>query len=432
MRRALTKSLGGLLLPLALHAQAPAGPLTLGGAARLAAQRATGAAVGAFRAEAAEARAAEARSALLPNVSASFGDGQRTFNTASFGLTLPGFDPAGEIRGPVRTVDMRGRVSVPVYSPTALERYRTAQAAAAGANRDAEVAADLAGTTAALSYVRLVRAEAQVAARAADSALAGELLDIARRQLSAGTGVGLDVTRAQAQLASVRTAQIAARAERDRSRVALLRALDLPLDAPLVLGDSLGALARDEAAQPASTVRPDVLAAEAAVRTAERALSAVRAEGLPTVSVFADDGATSNGYAKLLNTYSYGLQLSVPIFEGFRGNARKDVQQAAVREAQARLHELQSQAEADVTLARMELSSAREQLEASADRLRLAEQEVSQARERFRAGVAGNADVIAAQLSLDLARSQHIEVQTALVSARVALARAQGRVTQLP
>jgi len=283
-----------------------------------------------------------------------------------------------------------------------------------------------------LSYVRLVRAEAQVAARAADSTLAGELLDIARRQLTAGTGVGLDVTRAQAQLAAVRTSQIAARAERDRSRIALLRALDLPLDSPLVLGDSLASLALDDASAITPRARPDVQAAQAAVRTAERALRAVRAEGLPTVSVFADDGLSSNGYARLLGTYSFGMQVSMPLFEGFRGTARQGAQRAVVREAQARLHEIEALAGADVTLARMELASAREQLAASAERLQLAEQEVSQARERFRAGVAGNADVIAAQLALDSSRSQHIDVQTALVSARVALARAEGRVTQLP
>jgi hypothetical protein len=64
-------------------------------------------------------------------------------------------------------------------------------------------------------------------------------------------------------------------------------------------------------------------------------------------------------------------------------------------------------------------------------RLRLGEQEVAQAQERFRAGVAGNADVITASLNLNAARTQYIDALTALQAARVALARAEGLVTTL-
>ena len=56
---------------------------------------------------------------------------------------------------------------------------------------------------------------------------------------------------------------------------------------------------------------------------------------------------------------------------------------------------------------------------------------MAQARERFRAGVAGNADVVDAALSLNAARSQYIDVLTALQAARVSLARSEGAVTQL-
>jgi len=122
----------------------------------------------------------------------------------------------------------------------------------------------------------------------------------------------------------------------------------------------------------------------------------------------------------------------VPVWEGGRRAGRLGEQDAALREAEARARDLAQQVEAEVATALLDLVSAQEQLDASRDRLRLAEQEVAQARERFRAGVSGNADVIAAQLALDAARSQHIDVQGAVVGARVNLARAEGRVTQLP
>jgi outer membrane protein TolC len=57
---------------------------------------------------------------------------------------------------------------------------------------------------------------------------------------------------------------------------------------------------------------------------------------------------------------------------------------------------------------------------------------VAQARDRFRAGVAGNADVITASLSLNAARTAHVDALAAYHAARVALARAEGAVTELP
>ena len=69
---------------------------------------------------------------------------------------------------------------------------------------------------------------------------------------------------------------------------------------------------------------------------------------------------------------------------------------------------------------------------AARERLTLGEQELAQSRERFRAGVAGNADVITAQLNLDAARSQYIDALAAHELARVSLARAQGHLLEMP
>lgn len=434
--------LAALLLPLrTTTAQRPDTSLTLGDAARLAASH-SAAAVGArFRTDELDARARVSRAALFPTLTAAASDGQRTFNTASFGIPFPGFDPDGQVIGPVRTTDFRGRVVANLFAPATFGRYRSAQAAASGADADAQAVAEQVAHVAAMAYVRALRADAQVAARAADSTLASELLVIARAQLDAGVGIGLDVTRAMAQLAGLRTALIAARNEQGRAHLDLLRALGLPLATNLVLMDSLtdgGADVASDVPRPTPAPgatresRADLRAADAALTTARRGLRAARAEWLPVIGLFADDGATSNSYTHLLNTYSYGVQLSVPLFDGFRVRASTDAASAVVRQAETRARDLAVQVEADLATARLDLDAAREQRDASAERLRLAEQELAQARDRFRAGVAGNADVISAQLNLDSARSQHVDVLAAVQYARIAMARALGRVTALP
>src|SRR5260221_14731893 len=79
----------------------------------------------------------------------------------------------------------------------------------------------------------------------------------------------------------------------------------------------------------------------------------------------------------------------------------------------------------------LNLRSSSEAVGAARERLALAEQEVAQARERFQAGVSGNADVITASLTLNTARTQLVDALTSYQSARVALARAQGSISTL-
>jgi outer membrane protein TolC len=107
-------------------------------------------------------------------------------------------------------------------------------------------------------------------------------------------------------------------------------------------------------------------------------------------------------------------------------------QSAALHEAEARQHDVELQVVTDVRSALLDLSASQELLGAARERLSLGEQEVAQSRERFRAGVAGNADVITAQLNLDTARSQYIDALASLEMARVSLARAQGHLLELP
>jgi outer membrane protein TolC len=160
-------------------------------------------------------------------------------------------------------------------------------------------------------------------------------------------------------------------------------------------------------------------------------VAAIRAERLPSLSAFGDDGIIGGNASRLLPTYDYGIQLSLPIFDGFHREGRIEEQQAMARELAVRQRDLEQQATVDVRGALLDLASAREAVGASREQLRLAEQEVSQARDRFRAGVAGNADVVTAALQLNAARSQYVDVLTALQTARVSLARAEGAVTRL-
>jgi len=424
--------------------QAPAPRrLSLGDAARLAAAQTIGVQSAQFRVQEAQARVTQTRSALLPQLEVAPNWANHTINSASFGFnfpTAPGqkplLDPNGEIIGPVKQWDFRAQASQPLFDATATQRLRAARAGVTVAQAEVATAAEQAATNAAAIYVRALRSDAALHARVADSTLAADLVSIARDQLAAGVGVALDVTRAQSQLATTRAQLIVARNDRDRARLDLRRALNLSLDTPLELTDSLSSLPVPEAENEQAAVdvavrtRPDIRAADAQLEAAQQQLGVIRAGRLPRLSAFGNDGQT--GFIDhLLNTYTYGVQISWPVFEGGRREAQVQEQEAVARDIEARRRDLRQQVAVDVRGAMLDLASAREQVDAARERLRLAEQEVQQARDRFRAGVAGNADVITASLSLNNARTGLVDALTAYQAARVALARAEGTVSQL-
>jgi outer membrane protein TolC len=444
MRSALSFLPLTLVATAALGAQTPA-PLTLGGAARTAAERSAGPLIARERSAQADARVRQRQADFLPTLSAVANEGERTFNSASFGISFKdpltgksAFDPNGEVLGPVRTYDLRGTVRQTILDPGAFARLKAARASAASVTTEQRVAAQQAAAAAAVAYVRVMRGDAQVGARVQDSTLASELLGIARDQVSAGVGIALDVTRAQSQLAAARSQLIAARAERDRARLELAHALGLPAGTPSVLADSLTAVAADalptasDASAKALATRAELRLANDQITAAEKQLTALRAERLPSLGAFADQGSTGKGTEHLLPTYTWGVQVSIPIFDGFKREGRIDEQRATLRELDARRHDIAEQAALDVRAALLDVNAARELLAAADERRALAEQELAQARDRFTAGVSGNADVITASQGLNAARTQVVEARAAVQAARVALARAQGTITDLP
>ena len=107
-------------------------------------------------------------------------------------------------------------------------------------------------------------------------------------------------------------------------------------------------------------------------------------------------------------------------------------QRSVVKEAEIRRRDLEQQAQADVRGAPPG-PGRRPRAARCGPRAahRFAEQEVSQARDRFNAGVAGNADVVNASLALTASRTLVNDAETAYQLARVSLARATGSVTTL-
>lgn len=415
-----------------LRAQGPA-PVRLSFADAV--RRATGevpvVALATLRSREADARVREARAALLPSLSVTGAWLNRTFNSRSLGISFPGVP---ELIGPFNNYDGRLSAAQTLFDWSSVARVRAATAQATGSRADRGVTVEGSAQTVALAYERAVRAVAVVAARRADSSIAAELVTLADAQKRAGVSASIDVTRARTLLVTAEGLVIVARNQFDRARIDLVRALGFDPVTPLELTDTLtgtlGAVdvpgGRDSVVAAALTNRPELRAEAARGAAARQTGSAIRAERLPRLQVAGDYGANGLTIPGAIATRDITLQVSVPILDGFRREARGAEQDALVRESEVRELDLRQQIAADVDAALLDLRSAEAQQEVATEQLQLAGDELSQARERFKAGVAGNIEVIDAQSNLIRARDTDIDARFAAASARVALARAAG------
>jgi len=421
-----------LLAAAPLAGQAPASAkLTFAAAVQRAAGSAPVVELAGLRSDEASARVRQAKSALLPSLDASAFWLNRSFNSHSIGISFPGFPT---LIGPFNNYDARLRGSLTLFSAATFKRVGAARAQLTSAEADAAVAAEGSAQAAAVAYLRAARAAAVVNARRADSALAAELLGLALAQKAAGVSSAIDVTRARTELVTSENALLVAVNQVARARIDLARALGFDPAAPLELADTLRAdlaatdvpVDRDGAVTRALQARPDLQAEVALGNAARQARSAISAERLPRLDVGGDYGVNGLTAPKAIGTTDLQLQVSVPLFDGFRREGRIAEQSAVAEAATVRERDLRQQVAGDVQSALLDLNTAQAQQAIAAERLQLAQDELTQARQRFAAGVAGNIEVIDAQASLLRARDGDIDARFAAATARVALARAVG------
>jgi outer membrane protein TolC len=173
--------------------------------------------------------------------------------------------------------------------------------------------------------------------------------------------------------------------------------------------------------------RSDLRAAEAQVRSAERARSAARAERLPSVSLTADYGAIGTTPDHSHGTFAVVGSLKVPIWQG--GRVEGDIQQAeaALAQREAERDDLRGEIEADVRKSYLDLQAATREIEVSRENMEVSQQNLKLTRQRFDAGVADNLEVVQSQESIANAEMDYINSVFAHNVAKLSLARASGQ-----
>lgn len=420
----------GALLALPLAGQAPV-RLTLDEAIARGRGQGVAAALARYNAEVADRRVAQRRADLLPSVTVGGSWSRRTLNLDEFGIPF-----ASGVTDPFSLWNLQLRGSQTLFDASAWTRLRAARDSAVAGGADARGVGELAAAQAGLAYLRVLSTLETVRAREADSAVAAELQSQARALVTAGVSPAIDATRSEVQFATVLTQLEVARNQEGRARLDLARALDLPAATPLELADALDDTGSEPLTDPGAAVafalehRAELQAERGRSRVAAQSLRAIRFEYLPSLALGGQYVQSGRTLGTLSGSWLVQLGVTIPVLDGLRRPARQQEQSLRLEAQRLREHDVEQQVTTDVRQALLDRSSAEHQVELAGARLALAERELSQASERFAAGVAGSIETTNAQGGLIAARDGLIQARVNAAVARVSLRRALGVLDQ--
>jgi outer membrane protein len=375
-----------------------------------------------------------ARSKLLPQASLDVSDrAQRTNLEAAFGKPFSGFP---QHIGPFQVFDAGSHFSMPIFD---LALWRRLQAAG---HRVDETDANRMGVREQVTllvvsqYLASLRATANVRAARVRVQLAQALYKQAEDLQKHGVGTGLDTLRANVELQNEQQNLIQAQTREKTSRYALARLLNVDPHTRIVLTDQMSfyktpPFTANQSLAQALANRPEMRAIDARERQLESDRQAAKDQKLPTLSFqgqYLQEGISA---ATVIPTYVYEAQVRVPIFTGGRiraeeANARLDLATMAQQKI-----DLTNQIALQVKTAVADLQAALHEVKVANLGVELAREEVSQARDRFQAGVADNIEVVSAQNALARANDNQIGALYRYNEARAQLARATGQIEDL-
>lgn len=347
---------------------------------------------------------------LLPDVYGSLNASRRKVNLEAFGFPLG--DAFPHVVGPYNLYDARVYATQKVFDLSAINDVRAETHTVAAAQHAYRSARDLVVLVAANVYLETLAGAARVDSAQAQLATSQALLTQAQDLRQSGIVAGLDVVRAEVRQLTDRQRATSTRNDYEKLKLQLARIMGLPIGQEFTLVDKLPEvpvpeMTLDEALQRAYRDRPDYQAAQERVRAAEASLRAATSERLPSVKVSADYGAIGLTPAAALPTFNVTGQVDVPLFKGATAGRIAEAD-ADLRSRRAEAEDLRAKVYYDVRSAFLDLEATAEELRAAERARDLAAQELTQARDRFAAGVTNNLEVVQGQQSVALASEQYI------------------------
>lgn len=347
---------------------------------------------------------------LLPNINGRISETRQLVDLAAYGFPLPEGIPA--IVGPFNLFDARVFVTQPIIDLRALNDLRAERHTVAAAAHTYQSARELVVLVSANAYLQALAAAARADAARAQLQSAQALFTQASDLKQNGLVAGIDVLRAEVQLNTEKQRVTATSNDFEKAKLQLGRIIGLPIGQEISLMSELPSvptpdIAFKDALDRAYKSRPDFQAALARVKAAEAMRAAAIADNLPSLVVTADYGelvAPTNSHS----TFAVTGAVNIPIFQGARTRGRVIEADADLKSRRAEVEDMRAGIYYDVKTAFMDLAATGEQLQVATGARDVAATALTQARDRFAAGIATNIEVVQAQEAVSRANEQYI------------------------
>lgn len=291
------------------------------------------------------------------------------------------------------------------------------------------------------AYFAVLAARAQRAAQAEQEAALRASFDAVELRLRGGLAARADQLRARAALSEATLARQLAERDIAKAEAMLKQAAAIEQTRPLLLDwettpppalDAATLLA--ELLAEAEQQRPDLRALQAAAASARAEAERARAARWPSLSLAANTGRTYflEDERTPSTTYSVGVNLSVPLFDGGRLAAQARAAERDAERLQAEAESQRSQVALAVTAAYHDVRHAQDRRAGVMVQFDSASESAQAAEARYRAGVGSLLEWLTAQADLARARQAQAQADSDWLAAFSRLNHALGRLPAIP
>ncbi len=380
---------------------------------------------------------------LLPYIKAEASTGAHQYNLATFGFSASTFKniPSTVLPG-VNFANFPTIVKVDVTTAdaaldwtagdlAAYTRYRAARESLKAAYYNTQSSRGLVVLNVGNQYLKTLADQSQIDSSEALLRADEVLLKQAQAEHEAGTAARLDELRARVQYQTQQQKVIAAQNVFEKDKILLKREIGVPVEQAIQLTDTapyadLEQMSVEDARHLAYQSRQDYQGMQRQVNSARLSRSAARYERLPTLTASGNYGVTGLTHGLYHGTFVAMGELKLPLFKEaqFRGDA--DVAEAQQADTLNRQADLKQQIDQQLRDSLLDLNSSQSLVRVSQQNVDLATRALSDAGDRFAAGVDDNLPVVQAQATLSQAQSQLIADTLTYNQAKLGLARNLG------
>lgn len=290
------------------------------------------------------------------------------------------------------------------------------------------------------AYYNVLIADEQVAILEQSKARWETALRDSRALFQEGVAADIDTLKAFLSVENIKPDIIQAVNNALVARTQLKNSIGLDPGDKIMLADSLVYLQGEypdnisAAYAEALSARPEIRQLELQIDAEAQNVNAARAEGFPAITAvgqlqaqtqFDDNVAIRDTDWPV--TSSVGLQVSLPIFAGFRISSQVEQAKLGRLQSISRFEDSKADIRAEVEMKLSDLEESRERIEIQQRTIRTAERSYEITRLRFREGIGSQLELADAELQLNKAKTNYLQAVYDYLIARVECDKALGR-----